>query len=71
MKRTLMLLAVAAGVSGCAVIVEEPVGGKSGGGHEILVCHKGQTKSLPAEALDGHLKHGDTRGPCGSGGRPR
>jgi len=33
-------------------------------GHE-LICHKGKkTMSLPTSAVQGHLGHGDHRGPC-------
>jgi hypothetical protein len=32
--------------------------------HE-LICHKGKkTMSLPASAVDAHLRHGDRRGSC-------
>ena len=37
----------------------------SGGQDRVLVCHKGKkTMELPAAALQGHLGHGDYRGPC-------
>jgi hypothetical protein len=32
-------------------------------GH-ILVCHKGRTLSIAADAWAGHREHGDTCGPC-------
>ena len=36
-----------------------------GGQDRVLVCHKGKkTMELPAAALQGHLGHGDYRGPC-------
>ena len=35
------------------------------GQDRVLVCHKGKkTMELPVAALDGHLGHGDHRGPC-------
>ena len=31
----------------------------------VLVCHKGKkTMELPVSALNGHMGHGDHRGPC-------
>jgi hypothetical protein len=31
----------------------------------VLICHKDkQTMELPVSALNGHLNHGDRRGPC-------
>ena len=35
------------------------------GQEKVLVCHKGKkTLELAAPAVDAHLRHGDTRGPC-------
>ena len=35
------------------------------GQDHVLVCHKGKkTMELPASALNGHMNHGDHRGPC-------
>ena len=49
-------------VSGCVVV---PVGGGKAGGDTALVCHKGKkTLELPREAVQAHLDHGDTLGPC-------
>jgi hypothetical protein len=31
---------------------------------KIFVCHKGSTISVSQNALEAHLKHGDTEGPC-------
>jgi hypothetical protein len=36
-----------------------------GGGHDpVTICHKGHTITVDDDALDKHLKHGDTVGPC-------
>jgi hypothetical protein len=51
-------------------------GGKKGKGKEqrdvqaqapakVTLCHKGRTLEVAPAALPGHLKHGDTQGPCG------
>lgn len=49
---------------GLAACVVAPVG-KKAGGDTLLVCHKGKkTMELPSEAVDAHLGHGDTLGPC-------
>jgi hypothetical protein len=51
-------------VSGCVVVPVNGGGGKAGGG-TTLVCHKGKkTLELPQEAVQAHLDHGDSRGPC-------
>ena len=34
------------------------------GRERITICHKGKTKIIKRSALKGHLKHGDTTGPC-------
>ena len=31
---------------------------------KVTVCHKGQTLELPEPAVQAHLNHGDTLGPC-------
>lgn len=31
---------------------------------KVTVCHNGQDLEIPISALDAHLKHGDTLGPC-------
>jgi hypothetical protein len=31
---------------------------------KVTVCHKGQTLEVPESALQAHLGHGDTLGPC-------
>lgn len=31
-----------------------------------VVCHNGKTKTLPQPAVEAHLRHGDTPGPCPS-----
>jgi len=31
---------------------------------KVSVCHKGQTLELPEPAVQAHLGHGDTLGPC-------
>ena len=48
-------------LSGCAVY-GTPYGSDS---DEVAVCHKNKkTLMLPRSAVDGHLGHGDTLGPC-------
>jgi len=38
--------------------------GAGPGQHKIAICHKGQTLELPEPAIQAHLNHGDTLGPC-------
>ena len=42
-------------------------GGEKGQKHghdKVVICHKGKTMEVPAPAVPGHEKHGDTLGPC-------
>jgi hypothetical protein len=32
--------------------------------HKVTICHKGKAISVSREALNAHLAHGDTVGPC-------
>ncbi len=47
-------------VSGCSAYLEpDPSSSRK------VVCHKGKkTLELPEPAVEAHLKHGDTLGPC-------
>ena len=57
-----LVIALAAAASAC-VLVGPSSGAKAG--HDVVVCHKGKkTMTLPHEALDAHLGHGDRQGPC-------
>jgi hypothetical protein len=38
--------------------------GAGPGQRKIAICHKGQTLELPEPAIQAHLNHGDTLGPC-------
>ncbi|HLD26294.1 MAG TPA: carboxypeptidase regulatory-like domain-containing protein [Candidatus Andersenbacteria bacterium] len=49
------------------------VGGGTEGEEKIIICHRPgtpseQTLEVSASALDAHLAHGDTTGPCGGAG---
>ena len=62
-------LSLALLTSSCVLVPMEGPGGSSGsgkaGGDTVLLCHKGKkTMELPREAAQGHLGHGDSRGPC-------
>lgn len=49
-------------LSGC-VVATYPSGGE--GQEKVVVCHKGRkTLEVAAPAVDAHLGHGDTPGPC-------
>jgi hypothetical protein len=32
--------------------------------HKVTICHKGRAISVSRDALNAHLAHGDTLGPC-------
>ena len=34
------------------------------GKNKVTVCHKGETKEVPAPAAQAHFDHGDTPGAC-------
>jgi len=60
--KTCLVVALAGAASAC-VLVGPSSGAKAG--HDVVVCHKGKkTMTLPREALEAHLNHGDHRGPC-------
>ena len=45
---------------------------RQGGQDRYVICHKGDTKTLPQPAVRAHLNHGDRFGSCrGRGGRDR
>jgi hypothetical protein len=37
---------------------------EKGNDKKVTICHKGQTLELPEAAVQAHLNHGDTLGPC-------
>lgn len=39
-------------------------------GKKVTICHNGNTISVSENALDAHLKHGDTIGPCTTAQQP-
>lgn len=52
-------------VAGCAVGVRTPHPGGVAGEEKVLLCHKGrQTLEVAEPAVEAHLGHGDTLGPC-------
>lgn len=58
---TVIMLALA--LCSCATTHHAP--GEKAGGDTLLVCHKGhKTMEMPREAVDAHLSHGDSIGPC-------
>ena len=61
--RLMLTLVLLLSVSACVLV---PVGGNGkAGGDTAVVCHKGKkTLELPRDAVQAHLDHGDTLGPC-------
>ncbi len=67
MNKPRLLLFVLFGVTAFAVgcsahlhVVDEHHPGEK----KVVVCHKGKTLEIGKPALEAHLKHGDTQGPC-------
>ena len=42
--------------------------GNGNGQEKVTICHKGKTITVAEPALQAHLDHGDTEGPCLYGG---
>ncbi len=40
------------------------VGPPAGPPAAVVICHKGKTMELPEPAVQAHLGHGDSLGPC-------
>lgn len=38
--------------------------GAAPGQRKVIICHKGQTLEVAEPAVQAHLNHGDTLGPC-------
>ena len=53
---------VAAGVF--AAMLSTPRTEAGGAAKNVSLCHKGQTLEVPEAAVEAHLGHGDTLGPC-------
>lgn len=54
---------LAAGLNACVLVGPPASGAKAG--HDVVLCHKGKkTMTLPQEAAQGHIGHGDHYGPC-------
>jgi hypothetical protein len=51
-------------LSGCTAHVGVQTSEPPPGADKVLVCHKGKTLEIGAPALEAHLKHGDSQGPC-------
>jgi hypothetical protein len=50
-------------LAGCAAVVVEDA--PHGNAEKVRICHKGKkTLEVAEAAVDAHLKHGDTLGPC-------
>ena len=52
---------------GCGEFVGDGSGGSGDSGDDgrkVTICHKGKTLQVPQAAVKGHLRHGDSEGPC-------
>ena len=45
-------------------LANDAISGKQYGKDKVTICHKGKTLKVPATAVKGHQRHGDTLGPC-------
>jgi hypothetical protein len=58
--------ALVAATSGCILVGADPSPGPGAkAGHDVVICHKGnKTMTLPREAAEAHMGHGDRYGSC-------
>ena len=61
----LCVLVIAAVLSVCGCAVHQPHAQRHKKADKVVVCHKRKkTITVARPALDVHLRHGDTSGPC-------
>jgi hypothetical protein len=64
MKNKWLKVSLIAVVGGVAAVIYTPRTEAGGAAKKVSVCHKGQTLEIPEAAVEAHLGHGDTLGPC-------
>jgi hypothetical protein len=64
MKNKWLKVTLVAVVGGIAAILIAPRSEAGGAAKKVSICHKGQTLEVPEQAVEAHLGHGDTMGPC-------
>lgn len=68
MKRMIalaLMMALVVSLSAAVAVAAPGKGAGQGKGQEkVTLCHKGKTITVAAPAAKGHMKHGDTVGPC-------
>lgn len=60
----LLRLNVVIWLAAAATITFMRLGEANGGPEKITICHFGETKEIPAKAIEPHLEHGDYLGVC-------
>jgi hypothetical protein len=64
MKTTARKLALGAMTLAATILFPSTDTGAGPAPKKVTLCHKGQTLELPEAAVQAHLNHGDTLGPC-------
>lgn len=64
MRKTLRKLALTTSIVVALNLLPSDQSGAGPGSKKVTLCHKGQTMELPESAVQAHLNHGDTLGPC-------
>ena len=64
MKKHWLKLAVVAVVGVLSVMAFQSKTDAGAADKKVTICHKGQTLEVAESAVQAHLNHGDTLGPC-------
>jgi hypothetical protein len=64
MKTKWLKVLVVVAIGAIAVVLSTPRTEAGGAAKKVSICHKGQTLEVAEPAVEAHLGHGDTLGPC-------
>ena len=64
MKNKWLKVSMVVGVGVIATVMTTSKTDAGGAAKKVSICHKGQTLEVAEPAVQAHLGHGDTLGPC-------
>lgn len=64
MKNKWLRASVVVAVGAIAIVVSTLKSDAGAAAKKVSICHKGQTLEVAEPAVEAHLGHGDTLGPC-------